>query len=825
MKKLSLIIGLLVNLSFAFGQDCVTIESILVDACTLGSGCGNSSFPACNCEGKNEMLRFSIGDTDQNVNDLVISWPNNAFQGICQDILTSQNTSDLNATIEACGHLQEPVNGVLPANSQVLVITSADMCTESNSFENLSDTLYVIYQCSGNYQGHFANHGSGFRTTTVSFGGSCSSTASYNRALLVTQSGAIGAEDGATVDFPADGGPVYYNNGCNAPVPTEFIEAGDPIEICEGESFEVSGIVQGEFSNLFWSGGTGSFDDPSSVETTYTLGVGDTDDFTLTLNAENCNGIVTDELDVTVLSGEVPEITPGGPLEICPGETIELTASGTGVINWSTGESGTTITISEPGEYSASIAGGCESVEASVTVTEGTAPSLNILPSNEVEFCEGASVNLSAEGDGDLEWSTGETTEEITVSEPDTYTVSLSNACGTSEESIEVVILAPPTLELTVDPEVFLCEGATVELSATGDGDFTWSTGENSSNISVGELGVYTVELTNDCGTDEATVEVLDGGTFPDPSISVVGNTDICPGESTVLVAQGAGNFTWSNGSEDEEIEIFLPGTYTLTETNNCGSVETSVEISQSSAPLVTIAQEDTVSLCGDSEIQLDALSSLPITWSNGSSGISISVSNPGLYYAHIANTCGLDTAYVQVLEGNPEAEFETNQQEGPSPLEVVFTNTSSNASDYSWNIAGEPISTDTNLMQTFYNEGVYTVTLTASDSAGCSDSFSTEIEVLGCATNIFVPNTFTPNGDGVNDLFKFVVQCVDEYEINIYNRWGVLLYTGQQGSPYWDGNNGHGSYVTDGVYIYTLRYKPARGPERELNGTITIFR
>lgn len=825
MQKLSILLSLFVSVLCANGQGCVNIESILVDACTLASGCNSSTAPTCNCEGMNEMLRFSVGNNDLEVGDLVVNWPNNGFQGICQNAQTAQNTNDLNETIESCGWLTEPQNDVLPANSQVLVVTSADMCIASNSFANLSDTLIIIYQCPGNFNGHFANYGAGFRTTTISFGGGCTSTASYNRALLVTQAGGNAAEDGATVDFPSTGSPVYYNEGCNAPVPTEIVDAGEDIEACPGEAFELNGFLQGDFTNWYWSGGSGSFDTAGDLNATYTPGSDEGPEYTLTLNAVNCNGIVTDDIAITILEDEVPVITPAGPLEICPDETIELTATGSGEITWSTGEVGPTLIVSEPGTYSATLSGACSESEASVEVTASSDASLSILPSNNVSVCPDESVELIALGDGDFLWSDGSTTSSITVSTPGEYSVELTNSCGVSEETITVSLLDLPELSLITPEEVLLCEGDSVILEADGIGSFEWSTGETTSAIIVSELGSYSVTLSNACGTDTGTIEVLDGGNLPEAAIDVLGSSTFCAGESVVLMADSDSDFIWSNGATEDEIEVYLPGTYTLTATNDCGSTSAEVVVTQVNQPSVSVAM-DTVAICHGEPVELSALSTLPVTWSTGSTGSSIAVNEPGLYHAAVSNACGSDTAFVQVLSGDPLADFTATPDTGSAPLEVFFLNSSSDAHLFNWYVNDVSVGTDEDLNHYFNSPGNYEVLLTATDSAGCSDSYSIEYLVGGCdEARLFIPNTFTPNGDGTNDLFRFVAGCVEAYEMQIFNRWGVLLYTGQKGDPFWDGNNGHGSYVADGVYVYTIRYKATNGMWKEKNGTITIFR
>src|ERR1700740_2001895 len=159
MKKLLFAISIAL-LSTTVNAQCLSIESILVDACN-GAPC-----PITASEGENEMVLFKVGATPLTIAYtttvaavLTPTWPNNSFKGWqLPGALTNPLVSALNSTIIKCGYLKEPVAGVLPANSQVLIITSTNMCTSGNSFANLTDTLYVIFQIAGNTAGHFANN-------------------------------------------------------------------------------------------------------------------------------------------------------------------------------------------------------------------------------------------------------------------------------------------------------------------------------------------------------------------------------------------------------------------------------------------------------------------------------------------------------------------------------------------------------------------------------------------------------------------------------------------------------------------------------------------
>ncbi|MEP7171649.1 MAG: hypothetical protein ABI855_19915, partial [Bacteroidota bacterium] len=140
-KKIFLIFILLLNFiskkNLIFAQiptTCFEIQSILVDAC------GNP-------EGENEMVRFVTGPNSLNISNLIVTWPNNIYLNICQNAQTATNVDTLNAAIQSCGYILEPSGGILPPGKTVILVTSTNMNPFSNSFANLSDTIYMIFQC------------------------------------------------------------------------------------------------------------------------------------------------------------------------------------------------------------------------------------------------------------------------------------------------------------------------------------------------------------------------------------------------------------------------------------------------------------------------------------------------------------------------------------------------------------------------------------------------------------------------------------------------------------------------------------------------------
>jgi hypothetical protein len=279
---------------------CFEIKSILVDAC--GSP-----------EGENEMVRFDVGAAPLNVADLVVDWPNNNWLGLCQDATTAGIITSINNLIQGCGSVSEPVNGVLPANSKVLLLTSLNVNTILNSFANLNDNLIVLFQCNGNTSGHFANYNviPGLRTLEVEFtgAGGCIDSVTYDRTQLINQFGIIGGftfeNDGAFVEFTTAGLPTYLNYGCQVLSTGLALSGGPDVGICPGGAgtAALNGTAVNLVGNPAWSGGTGTFNPNNALSTVYTPGAGETGIVYLSISGSgNCGTSITDTVRVNIVN-------------------------------------------------------------------------------------------------------------------------------------------------------------------------------------------------------------------------------------------------------------------------------------------------------------------------------------------------------------------------------------------------------------------------------------------------------------------------------------------------------------------------------------------
>ncbi|MBK9177035.1 MAG: gliding motility-associated C-terminal domain-containing protein [Flavobacteriales bacterium] len=626
-----------------------------------------------------------------------------------QNATTAQITDDLNATVQGCGWLVEPPGGIIPPGSAVLMVTSTQMCTAANSFTNLSDTLFIVFQAPGNSSGHFANHNNGATISATPSGASstrtliltylptsCSDTATYDRALLTNVYGTYGGtsaeNDGATAEFtwPGPAQVSYVNYGCQAPfVPllVEVVYAEG--SICNGTgSVLLTGSASGDFISLQWQGGTGTFSDPNNLTTAYLAGPGDVGAVVIQFCAIGTCG-ATICVDYTLPSGSAPlvTITPDGPTTLCPGESVTLTASGADT----------------------------------------------------------------------YEWSGQETTASITVSTPGTYSVTGTNACGSGSAQIDITLANGPAVAITPDGPTALCPGESVTLTASGADSYLWSTQETSTSITVSQPGTITVTGTNACGTGSAQIDIT-LGTDPQVSIAASGPTALCPGQNVTLTASGADSYVWSTQETSASITVSQAGTYSVTGTNACGTGNASTDVT-----VVSVA-----------------------------------------------------------------ASFTTDVSVGDAPLEVVFTNTSSPANaSMSWQFGDGGSSTAFSPTHTYLSPGTFTVVLTVTEQ-GCTATASGQIQVLGSEvppSSVFVPNVFTPNGDGSNDQLRLQAIGMRQVDLSIYNRYGQLVARLERGQQSWDGRTFAGEMASSGTYFYVLEAEGLDGKAHELQGSITLLR
>jgi gliding motility-associated-like protein len=157
---------------------------------------------------------------------------------------------------------------------------------------------------------------------------------------------------------------------------------------------------------------------------------------------------------------------------------------------------------------------------------------------------------------------------------------------------------------------------------------------------------------------------------------------------------------------------------------------------------------------------------------------------------------------------------------------EVVFVNSSLGASTAQWNFGDSITSNVYDPTHEYADPGIYMVHLTVTSVYGCQDTISHPVEIL-TEFLLFVPNTFTPDGDGKNDFFVPILEGYepDSYEWFIFNRWGDLIYQSNYANIPWDGNH-NGVKAKEDVYIWKIKVKDKVSHEKkEFFGHVNLLR
>ena len=406
-------------------------------------------------------------------------------------------------------------------------------------------------------------------------------------------------------------------NGCTS---TAGSEVAAPKEIPVAPTVNVvnncdntSVLTASEFTgSLLWSNG----------ETATSVTVTTSGTYTVTQTVNGCISIAGSAV-------AEPKTTPPAPIvsviDNC-GNSVLTATNFTGSLLWSTGETTASITVATAGTYTVTqTVNGCTSITGSGLATPKVIPSAPLVSVS--DNC-GNSVLTATNFTGSLLWSTGETTESITVTTAGTYTVTQTvdgcvSAAG-SGEAVPKVIPSAPLVSVSDN-----C-GNSVLTVTNITGTLLWSNGETTSSITVTTGGTYTVTQTIDgCVSAEGS-----GVAVPKaiPSVPAVQVSDNC-GNSVLTVTNVSGSILWSTGEATSSITVTSAGAYTVTQTiDGCISAEGGGVASPKvipSAPTVTV-----VNNCGNSILTATNYTGA-LLWSNGATTSSITVATGGVLYSY----------------------------------------------------------------------------------------------------------------------------------------------------------------------------------------------
>ncbi|RRA98121.1 putative Ig domain-containing protein [Larkinella rosea] len=405
-----------------------------------------------------------------------------------------------------------------------------------------------------------------------------------------------------------------------------------------------------------------------------------------------------------------------------------------------------------------------------LTTTPGGGPNDGpIVTANpSLTISQGQTTTLTASEALSYRWSTGETTESISVTTPGTYSV--TGTVGECSGTTSVVVserTEAPSVSINPSSATLSCSTPTVSLTANGTGTFRWSTGATTSQISVSTAGTYSVTVTSsDNRTATASVEVSGTTNAPSVSINPSSATLSCISPMVSLTAHGTGSFRWNTGSTNAQISVSTAGTYSVTLTSPGGCTATaSVTISGSSEePVALITPSSATLTCANPSVSLVASGGNTYRWEDNSTSANRTITTAGTYSVTVINGASCSATKSITISGSSEVPVATIT---PSSATLTCGSPSvslvaSGGTTYRW----EDNSTSAN--RTITTAGTYSVTVT---TGGCSAS--TSVTISGDPTKPPIPNMAS----------SAVIQGAPAVTLTATNCNGIINWNGPGGT------------------------------------------
>lgn len=361
-------------------------------------------------------------------------------------------------------------------------------------------------------------------------------------------------------------------------------------------------------------------------------------------------------------------------------------------------------------------------------------------------------------------------------------------------------------------------------------------------NLNLSDYGTYTIKnVLNGIGACAADSEMvtITYAAPPTAVISPTGIIDLC-GLGTVQLQAGGGlSYQWIQnnvpvfGATSPSFAATQAGNYMVIAYGAFGCADSSqtVTLSNQTLPQADISANGSATFCANNGVTLSTTLTGNYQWIRN--GVATGVTTPQLYVTDaanyqvvVSNFCGTDTSVsikTQIAPA-PIPNFVWNPEYVYKGQPVVFTDSSKNAATWSWNFGDSHVLYDQNPTNVYNEAGEYVVWMHIWDAFGC-DSFIAKNLTVHNPDALFVPNVFTPNGDGSFDTWQISGDGYKTFHVEIFDRWGVQVFDSNDITKSWNGNTPGGRNCQNGVYFYYMNLTNSKDEKTEMKGNVTLIR
>lgn len=558
-------------------------------------------------------------------------------------------------------------------------------------------------------------------------------------------------------------------------------------------------------------------------------------DLTYTVTGADAAGCKTSkEVIIPVKDCGPLTITPDS-ITLCKGTCGTLKAKTKGGVlpfsyTWSSGDTTATIKV-------------CPSIDTTYTVTvkdkKGKTATavcvvkvnpLPVISASSAVICKGESASVSAAGGNSYQWSNGTTNSSILVSPVSTtsYTVTGTDMKGCSASAVSTVTVNPlPSLTCA---DITICNDTCGILSAHGADSYLWKPGGEKDSTLLAcpkTTTTYTLTGTSKGCSSSKTVKVT---VVAKPVISITGPTTICAEQTAKLTASGSLNYKWNTGDTSAVIHVTPTVTAIYTVMAGIGQCTStgSFKLDVKALPLLNV---NNGSICTGDSIDLTVSGADTYEWSTGEKQATIHV-NPSKTTTYtvtgVSNGCSKQILSTVTVNPLPVAGFTANPTiVSIENASIVFNNTTTHGSSYHWDFGDDNSSNLETPKHTYSDTGHFEVCLIAYNN-GCSDKVCETVVVLPELT-FYIPNAFSPNNDGNNDVFTGKGTNIKEFNMWIFDRWGNLIYHSDNLNSPWmgsvDNKPGKENIAQQDVYVWKVQLKDFLNRQRSMTGTVTLIK